>query len=63
MRAIVAALSAQEGPMDLGQLVADQGQSVRDALRRLESLGVVCFGQRQCEIRWPMPPRWAQHTH
>ena len=52
MRAIVAALSAQEGPMDLGQLVADQGQSVRDALRRLESLGVVCFGQR--EVRDPL---------
>jgi len=52
MRAIVAALENNNGPMDLGQLVADQGQSVRDALRRLEALGIVSFGHR--EVRDPL---------
>ena len=47
MLAIVNALSTRTEPMDVPQLVADQGQSVREALRRLESRGIVAFGERE----------------
>ena len=47
MLAIVNALADHEGAMDVPQLVADQGQSVREALRRLEDRGLLTFSERE----------------
>jgi len=47
MLSVLSTLEGAKGPVDLAQLVADQGQSVRDALRRMEDAGVVAFGERE----------------
>jgi len=46
-RAIIASLDTAGKAMDLAQLVAEQGPTVRDALRRLAKAEVVVFGERE----------------
>lgn len=47
MRAVLDTLEQAGGPIDLRALVAAQGTSARDALKRLEAAGVVTQGERE----------------
>ncbi len=47
MRAVFEALAAHVGPMDLAVLVAEQGDTARDAVHRLDALGLVVLDERE----------------
>ncbi len=47
MAALIDALRAAGGPVDLDVLLADQGSSARDSLKRLEERGLVELGTRE----------------
>jgi len=47
MQAIVERLSIHPGPMDLADLLEQEGAKARPALRRLEEAGLVVYGERE----------------
>jgi len=47
MRALVEILAAHEGPMDLSDLMSQEGAKARPALKRLEEAGMIVYGERE----------------
>ena len=47
MRAVMALLDTHDGPMDVSDLIAQEGSKARPALRRLEEAGLVVYGDRE----------------